>query len=321
MNFTTLISTIMTQKNIKFGLVALVLLMNVQWVMAQKKVLVDTEKVYQNIKKIEIEGGVLEVEYLGDPNLNQVEVSAFLESNQHDQDIVFVTIGDVLKIKHQSNDNFRIAFDQKTYGLIKIKGPQQMEIISRSGSGKSVFENVKAENFSLAVGSGIIEGRNLTGNIQASAGSGTIKLTDVKGDVNCKVGSGNVSLNQISGAVKSSISSGSLRGNQLDNIQMSISSGSAKLENIKELGDLSVSSGSIRALNSGLGKSTKLNASSGSIKIQTPNNLDQLNYNMKASSGSIKIGNTRVSKQWVMRKGDFPEINGIVSSGSIAITN
>ena len=82
----------------RLGLVALLLLASATWVAAQN-VLVNTTKKYTNIKQIEVESGWLDVSYQGGEG-TEVSVEAYLESNDSDQDIIFVTVGDVLKITH-----------------------------------------------------------------------------------------------------------------------------------------------------------------------------------------------------------------------------
>jgi len=305
---------------IKNSLVLGLLLLSSIGAIGQTKTLVDTEKVFEKIRKIEIEGGSLDIEYKGQDDLSRVEASAYLESNHHDQDIIFIVIGDVLKISHRMN-SYKISNNNKTMGFIKIKGPSQMEIQAKAGSGKGLIENVASKTITLVVGSGIIEGNKLKGDVETSVGSGTIKINNLDGNLSCKIGSGNGSIQQTTGKIKASVSSGSFKIKDANEVDLVISSGSAKLENINQIGEITVSSGSLKAYTSGIGANTNLTASSGSISIQTTSNLDQLNFNMRASSGSIKIGNSNASKDLRIKKGDFPEINGTVSSGSIKISN
>src|SRR5688572_696381 len=69
-----------------------------------QNVLVDSKKAYSGIKRIEVESGWLNVTYKGGA-ASDVNVEAYLESNNSDQDIVFVTVGDVLKISHARKQN------------------------------------------------------------------------------------------------------------------------------------------------------------------------------------------------------------------------
>ena len=119
---------------------ALILLAGVSFA---QNVLVDAKKNYPNIKKIEVDGGWLEVSYQGGSG-SAVEVEAYLESNDTDQDIIFVTIGDVLKITHERKQN-NYNWNTKNKGYIKITGPASIALDLKSGSGSMKVANVSNE--------------------------------------------------------------------------------------------------------------------------------------------------------------------------------
>ncbi len=83
-----------------------------------QKVLVDTQKSYPGIRSIEVEGGWLDVSYDGGSS-SSVDVEAYLESENENQDIVFVTIGDVLKISYKRSSQMN-SWNSKSKGWIKI---------------------------------------------------------------------------------------------------------------------------------------------------------------------------------------------------------
>ena len=92
-----------------------------------QQVLVDANKSYSNIKKIEVSGGWLDVSYDGGSG-SDVNVQAFLESNDSDQDIIFVTVGDVLKISYERKNNSGSWGNNRNKGFIKINGPMEMAL-------------------------------------------------------------------------------------------------------------------------------------------------------------------------------------------------
>ncbi len=310
-----------TLLNINIGMLMLIISATGD-LMAQVQTLVDVNKSFQGIDKIEVSGGSLEVEYLGADSQNEVSVAAYLESNNHNQDIIFVTLGNILKISYQNTGNIRSYGNVRTNGHIKILGPETMELSVNGGSGKIKVDNVSSEYTQLRVGSGSLTANNIKGNLDAKSGSGSIKLENIEGDVNCAVGSGSASINGITGSLTYSSGSGSIKATNVSGLaNIALSSGSAKLENIGELGHLKVSSGSLRADNSGLGSNTTMNGSSGSIRVQTPTNLNDFNFSFKASSGSVKVGDSRSGKSLEIRNGSKPQIVGSISSGSISIEN
>jgi lia operon protein LiaG len=105
-----------------------------------QNVIVDSNKSYSNIKSIEVNGGWLDVTYEGGSG-SEVKVEAYLESNETNQDIVFVTLGDVLKISHERNNN-NYSWNSKNKGYIKITGPKEVALQLRNSSGSIVVNNV-----------------------------------------------------------------------------------------------------------------------------------------------------------------------------------
>jgi lia operon protein LiaG len=289
---------------------------------AQMKTLVDINKNYSGITKIEVTGGALEIAYEGNPALEEVSVNAFLESNNHEQDIIFVTVGDILKISHKVNNSGSGWRNMKTKGHIKITGPKEMDLEMRGGSGSVLVDNVKSELTTIQVGSGRITGKNISGEVETKAGSGSIQLSNIQGDVSGSVGSGSAKIEDILGNVKYSSGSGGITATNVQGLlSVSLSSGNAKLENIGELGALRLTSGNLNANNAGLGPDTSINGSSGNFKIKTPSDLREFNFHMKATSGNITVGNSRGGRSLTLDNGAPYDIKGSVTSGNISIEN
>lgn len=285
---------------------------------AQVKTLVKVKKDYTNIQKIEVSGGSLEVKYVGS-NRPDVQVEAFLESSNPNQDIVFVSLGSILKISHkvdQGNWN-----NTRTKGYIRISGPAELALELKGGSGSILVENLTAEETILSVGSGSIKAKNIQGDLLVSASSGDISVEKVNGNITGKVSSGDAKIANIIGDVDFVSSSGGVSLKDVEGlVNIQLSSGNAKLDNIATLGNLSLKSGNLDATKVGLGKETLLSGTSGNFTIHTFSNLQDYNFNMRSSSGNITIGSSRGSKNVLINNGSSHEIKGSVSSGNISIT-
>jgi lia operon protein LiaG len=296
------------------------ILMGMGAVAFAQNVLVDAKKSYQGIKKIEVESGWLDVSYTGGTS-TEVNVDAYLESNNTNQDIVFVTVGDVLKINYtqkQSNYNW----NSRNKGHIHITGPAAIALDLRGSSGNIAIENVKNENTLLKVSSGNVSASGVEGNLSIRASSGSLKIRDVVGHVNAGVSSGSAGINAIRGNVDYESTSGSLEANDISGeINVSLTSGNAKLNNIGKLGSLRFTSGNLRAANAGLGENTRINGTSGNFNIQTPSNLKEYNFSLKASSGNLRVGGINTGKTLEMDNGSGPWVRGSISSGNITIVN
>ncbi|GAA0879426.1 hypothetical protein GCM10009119_23940 [Algoriphagus jejuensis] len=298
---------------------ALALLLFASAAFAQN-VIVDTNKSYPGIKKIEVESGWLNVSYKGGSG-SEVNVEAYLESNDDEQDIVFVTVGDVLKISHAKKQN-NYNWNSKNKGHIHITGPENIALELSGSSGKISVENVKNENTYLKVSSGSLSATNLAGNLSIRASSGNLNVSNIAGNVEAGVTSGNANFNSIDGDVSYQSTSGSLDANDITGeLSVKLTSGNAKMNNIGSLGYLQFTSGNMRANNAGLGENTKFSGTSGNFNIQTPSNLKEFNFSLKASSGNLKVGGINTGKTLEIENGSGPWVRGSISSGNISIVN
>ena len=301
------------------GLVALLLLVSTTWVAAQN-VLVNTTKKYNNIKQIEVESGWLEVSYQGGEG-TEVSVEAYLESNITDQDIVFVTLGDVLKVSYKRSGE-KYNWNSKNKGYLKITGPKSMQVSVRGSSGEINLTNLASENTVLQLTSGTVEAAQIKGNLTLTSTSGTLKASGIEGNVEARLTSGNAFLENISGKVSYESTSGSLDARDIDGeLNVRLTSGNAKIENAKQLGKLSFTSGNVRAINSGLGANTQFTGTSGNFTIQTPSALNSFNYSLKASSGNLRVGGSSGTKSLELNNNAANTVRGNITSGNMTITN
>ena len=301
------------------SLFALLLLASTTWATAQN-VVVNTTKKYPNITQIEVESGWLDVSYVGGSS-TEVAVEAYLASNVTDQDIVFVTVGDVLKISYKRSGE-KYNWNGKNKGYIKITGPVALELEVRGTSGNISIQNLESKLTTLQLTSGNVTASQIKGNLTLTATSGTLQAKDVEGDLNARLTSGNTTLEGIKGTVNYGSTSGNFTakniGSQLD---VQLTSGNAKLENVKELGTMKITSGNMTALNAGLGSKTQFNGTSGNFTVQTPTTLNAFNYELRATSGNIRVGNTTKEKSLDINNNAATTVKGNITSGNITITN
>jgi hypothetical protein len=198
----------MIMKNYTYTILfTLLLLASTSWVAAQN-VVVNTTKKYANIKQLEVESGWLDVSYQGGEG-TEVSVEAYLESNIPDQDIVFVTVGDVLKVSYKRSGE-KYNWNGKNKGYIKITGPKSMQFSARGTSGGITLNDLEGKETDLQLTSGTVAATQIKGNLKLNSTSGTLKATGVEGNVEARLTSGYAIFQQISGAVNYESTSGSL---------------------------------------------------------------------------------------------------------------
>ena len=286
-----------------------------------QKILVDTNKNYSNIKAVEVSGGWLDVSYMGGSD-SDVNVEAFLESSNENQDIIFVTVGDVLKISYEQSSNNSSWGNNRNKGYIKITGPMNIDLDMKNSSGTLTVDKVIGNETNLRVSSGKITATNISGDLSIRASSGSLYVDKVSGDIDAGVTSGNADINNVGGSVKYQSTSGSLDADRVKGeLSVALTSGNAKLSNIGSLGSMKFTSGNIRATNAGLSGNTNFNGTSGNFKIQTPSDLKAYNFSLKASSGNLKVGSISTGKNLEIDNDASAWVKGSISSGNISIEN
>jgi hypothetical protein len=305
---------------IKFSSLA-VAMMLISVISFAQKVLVDANKNYSNIKAIEVSGGWLDVSFVGGSD-SEVNVQAFLESTNENQDIIFVTVGDVLKISHEQSSSNSSWGNTRSKGYIKITGPMNIDLDMKNSSGTIEVDKVVGDRTNLRVTSGKITATNISGDLAIKASSGSLYIDKVSGDVEAGVTSGNANISNIGGSVAYQSTSGSLEADRVKGeLSVSLTSGNAKLSNIGALGNMKFTSGNIRATNAGLSGNTNFNGTSGNFKIQTPSDLKDYNFSLKASSGNLKVGGINTGKNLEIDNNSSNWVKGSISSGNITIEN
>ncbi|WP_130275939.1 DUF4097 family beta strand repeat-containing protein [Cecembia calidifontis] len=285
----------------------------------------DYEETFSDIKEIELDGRFLEVSYEGREGEPEVFMNAFLEVPESSGvDIKFRKSGSKLKIEVVGDATFSgWNFGSRFNGFISLIGPDEIKLNFTNTSGTIDVMHVKHDKIDLRVNSGSIKLSELeVDDMRLEASSGNISGEGLYGDIHAQVNSGQIRLSEVVGNIEAKGSSGNLRFENVEGrVDAKVNSGSIRLEGVKELGNLSATSGSIRADNSGLGPETKLNANSGSVQIQTYSNLEDFNFDLSASSGSVKVGDRDSGKNVKIDNGSAHTIKGSVSSGSIRINN
>jgi len=283
---------------------------------AQSKI----EKTFENISKLEIKGGSIEISYEGSPGKSTIEVLADLgDEEDAGKNLVFVTIGNTLKISCQTPANHWKGHNKgKKY--VRITGPESIKLIANNSSGKMHLKNIKSDLTELRASSGILEAENITGDLHLLGSSGKIAVSNIRGSVICKMTSGIAELENIDGNADLNSSSGQIKARNISGeLNVKITSGSVSLEDISTLGELKLSSGLLNAKQVGFGPNTSFWGSSGAFKIKSNVMLDQFNYDLTAGSGMVKVGKMSSNDHLVIDHGAEHTIKGKIGSGMIFI--
>lgn len=275
---------------------------------------------FSGIKSISVEGDFLDVSYEGNATDDLVHLDGLLRAGSNSRARIHYELkGDKLIIDVKSPG----GGIRKSDGYIRLAGPDNLivdlgvssgsvhvaNLVNRStklraSSGKIHASNIIAPEMIFSSSSGEVLGEDLTGNIVSTFSSGKVQFQRITGNLSAEGSSGSISVKDLNGRLDAKASSGKI-----------------DIVRISELGKLLVSSGSIIGQQTGLGPNTTLTASSGNISIQTTSVLDQFNFDLAASSGTVKVGNTQSPGVLKINNGSMHTVKGLVGSGKIQIIN
>ncbi|MDN3668447.1 DUF4097 family beta strand repeat-containing protein [Echinicola jeungdonensis] len=174
----------------------------------------------------------------------------------------------------------------------------------------------------MSTNSGNILAQHIIGNLELEGHSGKIEANNVEGQVAIELTSGIIDLEKIQGRTELSATSGKITAQYIQGeIDVMITSGSVHLREISQLGHLKLNSGMVKAENVGLGPNTEFMGNSGAFKIQTFSDFGGYNFDLKAGSGMVKVGNRSSSDQLWIDHGAEHIIYGKIGSGIISIKN
>ncbi|PZX54021.1 DUF4097 family beta strand repeat-containing protein [Algoriphagus chordae] len=312
----------MKLKQIKFRLLALVMVVltfaSLTSCDTNLELVQTINEEFPDISSIEIDAGFLDVSYQGDENTEVVTLVGSLESNKSGK----------YQIEYRvEQGELIIELDKKgggssnSRGKISLKGPVLMEIDLESSSGNIQVHNLVSNEFEFDGGSGNLELTNVSAKkIDLELSSGNINASDLTGDVEVEISSGNASISNLAGNINAEGSSGKFTFSNIEGkVNSSLNSGNISMAGVQELGKLKVSSGNCNVKNSSFGVQTVLETSSGNISIQTNSNLEDFNFDLKTSSGKLRVGESTSSGSLKIDNGSPYTVSGVASSGNIEI--
>ncbi len=278
---------------------------------------------YTNIKTVQVDAAMLEVEYEGQAGSQGLTMQAELRSNSKSRyEIKYRLSGDKLIVEVVNKKG--LFGGAKAEGHIRFTGPRDMSLILSAGSGKIKAENVVSPETKLSIVSGEIRAKGIaSGRTFLTSTSGQVKAEDIIGRVTADVSSGSIEVLRVDGDLDANGSSGLIKLTGINGqVTANMSSGKVELTNVKSLGKINISSGQLFATATGLSAQTELRASSGNIYVQTPTNLRSFNYNITVGSGTAKVGTSQsTSGALNINNGASSTIRGEVGSGKIEIVN
>ncbi|TLX77795.1 DUF4097 domain-containing protein [Labilibacter sediminis] len=315
----------------------------------QLTVIDQVEKSFDNVASITIKGSFCFVN-IDSHSSNSIELKGEIKSRKERDDIkikykqnssdleVWIerpkslkgSINGTLTLKVPSNTNITVKnssgsiavknIGQSIVDLTSVSGSVNCENIDSDLKAHTTSGSIKAANISGSLNSKSISGsqyiRKVGRNATLSSTSGKSEIENVNGTLKISGTSGSQVIRKVNGDVISTSVSGSIQLEDITgNIKAKNVSGSIKINGAKGNLALESVSGSLHGNQITLTGDSNFKSTSGSIKMELTNKGDELSFDLKALSGSLKAKGNSGYKKLNISRGPIT-IKGVSSSGS-----
>jgi len=200
---------------------------------------------------------------------------------------------------------------------LNLKLAKTTNVTVDNSSGDVFVSDLSGKSLRFEASSGDLEIRNISADLRLETSSGDIELENLTGELQSRSSSGDQDLSKINGDIESYSSSGTIELQDIvGDIMAETSSGGISLDDVKGGLKLESTSGSLRGDDVELTADAYFKSSSGSIDMDLVNEIESLDFDLKASSGSLRVGSRRAEDRLIDKRSGGYEITGISSSGS-----
>jgi len=250
---------------------------------------------YDGIREIRLrDGSFFDVVINGSSRTTVAGQVAMPEKNLDKYRIVHEKRGPVLEISLEKKVAI-LGITGKNEIILEVPTQTLLDIVTSSGS--QVVEGIESARMVLKASSGDILLLAGTGNVSAEVSSGKISLSEVTGNITARSSSGDQKYENVTGDIAAQSSSGKITiREQTGMLDLKATSGDLKGEGVRLTGNSSFAT------------------SSGRIEFDFSNPIEEISFDLSASSGSLSAGESRGEKRLVLQVGGI-RIVGKSSSG------
>ncbi|WP_436515986.1 DUF4097 family beta strand repeat-containing protein [Ekhidna sp. To15] len=269
----------------------------------------------ENVDEVRIEGSFVDV-YVNKGE--KVYFKGIITGSGDEGDYRFETdiVGKTLVIRvdrrrDKSWRNYRI--NESRIDLTIVDG---VKLDIDNSSGDVNVANLRASSSKIEASSGDITIRSVVANLEVETSSGDIDIDGLTGDSEIESTSGDQDIFNTTGNIETRASSGDITISGFNGkIEVQATSGDVEIR--KGLGAIRArtSSGNIDGYSIELNDNSYFDATSGDIEIDFSNDLDDLSFDLTATSGDLEVGNRSGEKRLLIERGGI-KISGTTSSGS-----
>ncbi|NQZ75074.1 MAG: DUF4097 family beta strand repeat protein [Ekhidna sp.] len=279
-----------------------------------QNILAQAELEAENVDEVRIEGTFVDI-YVNSGD--RVYFKGIIRGSGDEGDYEFETdiVGKtlVIRVERESNRNWRnYKINESRIDLTIMDG---IKIDVDNSSGDVKVANLRASESRIEASSGDITLRSIVGNLDVETSSGDIDIDGLTGDSEIESTSGDQEIFNTKGNIETRASSGDITIADFDGkLEVQATSGDVEIRNGVGAMKVRTSSGEIDGTGIELTNNSYFDATSGNIEINFRNDINDLSFDLTATSGDLDVGNKSGEKRLVIDRGGI-KITGTTSSG------
>lgn len=269
----------------------------------------------QNVSEVQIRGSFVDV-YVkkGDRVYFKGEINGNGDEGDYrfDTEIVGATL--IVKVEYTKN-----KYNWKSYrtndSRIDLTITAGVKLDIDNSSGDVFISYLDAEESRIEASSGDITIKDAVADLDIETSSGDIELENVKGSIEVESSSGDQELFDINGDIDAEATSGDITvAGFLGDLELKATSGDLEFRKGKGSVEARTTSGEIDGAGVELTGNANFDATSGNVDVNFVNPLEELSFDLSASSGDLEVGGRSSEKRLVIDRGGY-KVRGVTSSG------
>lgn len=277
-------------------------------------ILASAELEAKNIKEVRIEGRFCDV-YVEQGSRNYLD--AVIRGRGEKGDFEFDTeiSGSTLLVKVIKNDRSWRGWNLNESKIeLTIKEGVRLDI--ENSSGDVYVTGLDAEDSEIEATSGDITLKRIIANLEVETSSGDIDINGLVGELEMESTSGDQQIYNTEGNIDTRASSGDITISDFNgDLELEATSGDVELRGGIGVVAVQTSSGNIDGNDIELTGNAYFKAGSGDVEIEFVNNIEDLSFDLTATSGNLDVGRRSGEKKLYIDRGGY-KVVGVTSSGN-----
>ena len=204
---------------------------------------------------------------------------------------------------------------------IDLEVPSGTELTIENSSGDIRISGLEAKELQVGATSGDVMMKEIYADVRLSTTSGDVTLRMINGNVSMRSTSGDQEYFDITGDLKTQATSGDIEIAKLNgDLDVTSTSGDMDFDDVSGRINATSTSGDIQGEYILLTQDSRFKSTSGNIYMELKNDLDEVGFDLRATSGDLEVGRLDGEDHLVIRRGDIL-VTGISTSGDQTYTN